>query len=263
MRRTPPKVRLYLDAPFGVGQSLEIGAEQGHYLKHVMRLSVGDEVLVFNGHDGEWRASIERFDKKRATLRPSERVREQEDAAGPWLVFAPLKRGPMDLIVTKACELGVGRLQPVATERTVASRTNPERMRALAIEAAEQCGRCTLPDIAEAERLDSLLDGWNADRRLLFCDERGAGVPIADLLFEAGPASGAAQWAVLIGPEGGFGDAERERLLAAPFVSAVDLGPRVLRAETAAIAALSCLQAMSGDWRTDGPAAAAAAADLA
>ena len=166
-----------------------------------------------------------------------------------WIAFAPLKRGPTDLLATKAVELGATALVPVTTAHTTAARVRPERMKLLAIEAAEQCGRCDVPEIRETAPLADLLERWPSGRRLVFCDESGHGRPIVDVLSEArdGPAGG--PWAVLIGPEGGFTEEERARLRSRTFVHAVDLGPRLLRAETAAIAALVCWQAVIGDWR--------------
>ncbi len=235
--------------------------DRTHYLKTVMRLAPGDAVAAFNGEDGEWLGRIETVDKRRVALRLERLLAGQPDSGDFWLLFAPLKRGPSELIVSKAVELGATALVPVATARTTAPRIRPERMKLLAIEAAEQCGRCDVPEIREAEPLRGLLERWPAGRQLMFCDESGGGRPIAEFLTEARDCGATGPWAALIGPEGGFSEEERAALRSRSFVHAVDLGPRLLRAETAAIAALACWQAAIGDWRrpNDLPARPAAA----
>jgi 16S rRNA (uracil1498-N3)-methyltransferase len=209
-------------------------------------LGAGDEVLVFNGRDGEWRGRIEDLRKKGGALSLVERTRAQERSPDLWLAFAPAKRGTPELVARAATELGVSALQPVTTRRTVVGRVNTERLRANAVEAAEQCGRLTVPAVLKPIALDTLLADWPADRRLMLCDETGGGVPIAQALSAQ---DRAAPWAVLVGPEGGFDPSELDVLGKQPIVTSVGLGPRILRAETAAIAALACWQALVGDWR--------------
>ncbi len=240
-----PAIRLYVQAPLSAGAVIATASGQAHYLCHVMRCKVGDEVALFNGRDGEWSARIERFSKKSTTLTAIIPTRTQEKATDLWLLFAPVKRARLDFIVEKATELGVSVLQPVFTRFTNAERVKELRMEAISVEAAEQCGRLTVPDVRAPEKLDAILDGWDPARVLIFCDEGGDAQPMADALGEikGQPA------AVLIGPEGGFHQGERRRLKASAFVSAVSLGPRILRADTAAVAALTLYQALGGDWR--------------
>ena len=249
MQPASPRVRLFLDRTLAEGEAAVLDRDRTHYLKTVMRLSAGDAVAAFNGRDGEWLGRIESVDKRRVALRLERRLAAQPESGDFWLLFAPLKRGPGELLVAKAVELGATALVPVTTERTTASRVRTDRMRLLAIEAAEQCGRCDVPEIREAEALRALLERWPSGRRLMFCDESGGGRPIAEFLAEARERDAAGPWAALIGPEGGFTEEERAALRSRPYVHAVDLGPRLLRAETAAIAALVCWQAVIGDWR--------------
>ena len=223
--------------------------DRTHYLKDVMRLGPGDTVAAFNGRDGEWLGRIEATEKRRLALRIERPLAPQPENMDLWLLFAPLKRGPGDMTIVKAVELGASALQPVITARTNTSRVKQERMRSLAIEAAEQCGRRDVPETRAPLPLAELLEEWPADRRLMFCDESGYGRPIVDFLTEARDGGRHDPWAVLIGPEGGFTEEERALLRGRPFVNPVDLGPRLLRAETAAIAALVCWQAVIGDWR--------------
>ena len=244
-----PRVRLFLDRKLAAEEVALLDRGRSHYLKDVMRLAPGDAVALFNGRDGEWLGRVESAAKRGVALCIESRLAPQPDAVDLWLLFAPLKRGPSELIVAKAVELGASALVPVMTEHTSVSRIRAERMRLLAIEAAEQCGRCDVPEVREAAPLAALLDGWPEDRRLVFCDESGRGRPIVEFLIEARDGGAAGRWAVLIGPEGGFSEQERARLRSRPFVHPVDLGPRLLRAETAAIAALACWQAAIGDWR--------------
>jgi 16S rRNA (uracil1498-N3)-methyltransferase len=241
------EIRLYItDDLIAGGAAAALDAKQAHYLKAVMRLGAGDEVLVFNGRDGEWRGRIEDLRKKGGALSLVERTRAQERGPDLWLAFAPAKRGTPELVARAATELGVSALQPVTTRRTVVGRVNTERLRANAVEAAEQCGRLTVPAVLKPIALDTLLADWPADRRLMLCDETGGGVPIAQALSAQ---DRAAPWAVLVGPEGGFDPSELDVLGKQPIVTSVGLGPRILRAETAAIAALACWQALVGDWR--------------
>jgi 16S rRNA (uracil1498-N3)-methyltransferase len=206
-----------------------------------MRLGVGAELLLFDGQSGEWLARVAEAGKKRMTLSVGRRTREAEAIPDVWLAFAPVKRAQTDWLVEKATELGAARLVPVITQRTIADRVKLERLDAIAIEAAEQCGRTRLPEIAEPLGLKSLLDRRDPRRRLYFADEAG-GEPAAKS-FAAGPAM------ILVGPEGGFTDEERAAIRAAPNGVAISLGPRILRAETAALAALTCYMAVAGDWR--------------
>ncbi len=238
------KLRLFVDAPLGAGMRVAPTAGQVHYLLHVMRAKAGDRVSLFNGRDGEWAAHLADVTKRGCALLCDGRLAEQSDTPDLWLVFAPVKKTPADYLTQKATELGVRVLQPVQTRRTIVRRVNDERMRANAIEAAEQSGRLTVPEVRAAVDLDRLLAGWPADRRIVFCDEAGAAPPIAEALAHA-PAG---KWAILIGPEGGFDPAERDAIRALPNVTSVTLGPRILRADTAGLAALAVWQALRGDW---------------
>ncbi|HSV29011.1 MAG TPA: 16S rRNA (uracil(1498)-N(3))-methyltransferase [Candidatus Omnitrophota bacterium] len=240
-----PRFRLHVAADLAAGVALTLPKEQSHYLANVMRARVGEAVAVFNGRDGEWRAMVEAVAKNAVTLAVAAQTRPQATEPDLWLLVAPIKKDRVDLVAEKAAELGVSALWPVFTRRTVMSRVNTERLAAHMIEAAEQCERLTIPELREPVALDKALAGWDAGRILLFLDESGAGAPIADMLatLPAGPL------AVLVGPEGGFDDHERALLATLPFARPVSLGPRILRAETAAIAALAVVQAVRGDWR--------------
>ncbi len=237
--------RLYVDADLGPGSAIPLTREQANYLINVMRRNAGDLVLVFNGRDGEWRAHIEIAGKRQASLVLENQSRAQSGGPDLHYLFAPLKRSRLDYMVQKATELGVARLQPVLTRHTIAERVNGDRMRANVIEAAEQCGILRIPTIAAPERLDRALASWDPARRLIFCDE---GAPIADpiaTLREVAPGP----LAVLIGPEGGFAPEERNSLVALPFVVRIAMGPRIMRADTAAVAALTLVNAVLGDWK--------------
>jgi len=251
MGDTKPPARLFTDGDLGPGLAIPLERGQGHYLTHVMRLGEGDAIAVFNGRDGEWRAVIAEARKNAVVLSCEARLRPQRAEPDIWLAFAPLKKTRVDFVIEKATELGVARLIPVFTRHTAAARVNRERLRAQAIEAAEQCERLSVPDIADAIDLDRLLAGWPAGRRLLVLDETGGGRPIATVLTEMGPPQDAEplRHAILIGPEGGFSANELDVLRKLPFVTPVGAGPRILRAETAALAALACWQALLGDWR--------------
>ncbi|HRN84077.1 MAG TPA: 16S rRNA (uracil(1498)-N(3))-methyltransferase [Hyphomicrobium sp.] len=237
--------RLFVDAPLSEGARVPCTPEQASYLRSVLRLAGGDEILVFNGRDGEWRARLAAEGKRGASLEILDIMRAQ--AGGPDLhyLFAPLKRARLDYMVQKATELGVARLVPVLTRHTVAERVNLDRMRANAIEAAEQCGILRVPDVAEPMKLPALLDGWDTARTLVFCDEAAEQAsPIAALsAMSPGPL------AVLIGPEGGFSPDERAMIRAVPQAVALSLGSRIMRADTAAVAALALVNATLGDWR--------------
>jgi 16S rRNA (uracil1498-N3)-methyltransferase len=237
--------RLYVDADLDPGGAIPLAREQANYLINVMRRGAGDLVLVFNGRDGEWRARLEIAGKRQASLVLENQARAQ--AGGPDLhyLFAPLKRSRLDYMVQKAIELGVARLQPVLTRHTIAERVNGDRMHANVIEAAEQCGILRIPAIAAPERLDRVLASWDPARRLIFCDE---GAPIADPV-SALRAVAPGPLAVLIGPEGGFAPDARDALMALPFVVRLAMGPRIMRADTAAVAALTLVNAVLGDWK--------------
>jgi 16S rRNA (uracil1498-N3)-methyltransferase len=239
------KVRLYVNAPLGDGLSVDPDAGQAHYLLHVMRAKADDRVSLFNGRDGEWRACVVAVTKRGCNLVCERQTEQQRDVPDIWLCFAPIKKTPADYVVQKATELGVSALQPVFTRRTIVTRVNEERMQANAIEAAEQSGRLSVPEIRATVTLEKLFANWPKDRHILFCDEAGEAPPISDAL----KAVRHARWAVLTGPEGGFDAAEREKIRTRPFVVPVSLGARILRADTAALAALAVWQSLAGDWR--------------
>lgn len=232
--------RLFVDLPLGPDAAPVIDGSSAHYLLGVMRLKVGDPVLLFDNRSGEWLAVVANAAKRSLTLRIERQTRAIEPVPDLWLCFAPVKKARLDWIIEKATELGVARLQPVITERTIVERVKRERLEAQIIEACEQCGRTALPALADPVKLPQLLKDWPADRALLFADEAG-GAPLASL---AAPAPAA----ILTGPEGGFTARERELLLGIPAVRRIALGPRILRAETAAIAATSLWMAQHGDW---------------
>ena len=240
-----PSIRLFIGSPLSEGALHECDAAQTNYLAGVLRLDTGAELLVFNGTDGEWLAEIAELGRRTCRLRAVKRVRPQSEGPDLHYLFAPLKRSRLDYMVQKATEMGVSRLHPVLTRRTQAERVNSERMRANAIEAAEQCGILRIPEIAEPAKLERVLDGWPPARRLIFCDEAA---DIANPL-EALSRLPAGPLAVLVGPEGGFTVEERERLRALAFVTPLSLGPRILRADTAAVAVLTLVNASLGDWR--------------
>jgi 16S rRNA (uracil1498-N3)-methyltransferase len=245
--------RLFVEADLAPGVEAPLAADQVHYLCHVMRLTEGAHLTVFNGRDGEWRATLALRGKKAAVARIGTRTREQSAESDLWLCFAPIKRARIDFLTEKATELGVAVLQPVMTRHTAVERVKVERLRANAIEAAEQTERLTVPEVRAMTELGRLLDAWPAGRRLLLCDETGGGPPIADALAGLDVAAREAPWAILIGPEGGFADTELSALRRMKDVVSVGLGPRILRADTAAVAALACWQAMIGDWRKPTP----------
>jgi 16S rRNA (uracil1498-N3)-methyltransferase len=236
------KVRLYVEHPLGAGQCVPLTGPQAHYLFGVMRLGPGDGLALFNGRDGEWRARVAQAGKKGGALLCEAQTAPLRLPPDVWLMFAPLKKARTDFIVEKAAELGVRRILPVATDFTGAERARRDRLQAHAVEAAEQCGGTYVPEVAEMAPLAGVLEGWDPARRILWCDEARVGMAVA-LSGAPGP------WAVLTGPEGGFSEAERARLAALPFVVPVSLGPRILRADTAAVAALALWQVHCGDWR--------------
>ena len=241
--------RLYVDQPLHQGGSIRLEEPQGHYLRDVLRLAPGDRVLMFNGRDGEWHGVLELAGKRSLAVRLAAQTRPQEGGADLHYLFAPLKRARLDYMVQKAVEMGAARLAPVMTRHTQAERVNVARMRANAIEAAEQCGVLRLPDIASPAALADALGALSPERLLVFCDEDA---PIADPAAALATAAGAEALAVLVGPEGGFAAEEREMLLARRNVVRLALGPRILRADTAAVAALALVQAALGDWRGRG-----------
>ena len=237
--------RLFVPHDLGPGAVFDADRAQSHYLAHVLRMPEGAELLVFNGRDGEWRARVDAVARKGVRLAVVREERPQPPASDLVYAFAPLKAGRMDYMVQKAVEMGAGILQPVVTRHTQVAKPPLEKMRANMIEAAEQCGVLSIPLLRPPVRLDLLLAGWEGDRRLVFCDESAAGdSPLAALAAVREEKVG-----VLVGPEGGFADEERQLLAAQPFVTAIPLGPRILRADTAAVAALALVQAMLGDWR--------------
>lgn len=240
-----PKVRLFVEADLGPGAVVALSEAQARYLFAVMRLGPGDEVAAFNGRDGEWIARARPEGRRGGTLAASRPGQPQRRPPDLWLLFAPIRKERTDFIVEKAAELGCARVVPVFTRRTGAERLRLDRLRAHAIEAAEQCGETWVPEVAEPARLDAALDGWDPARRLMFCDESRGARPAAEAL--AGEARGA-PWAILIGPVGGFAPEEAARLRALAFVRPVTLGPRILRADTAAVAAVTLWQAALGDW---------------
>jgi 16S rRNA (uracil1498-N3)-methyltransferase len=237
--------RLFVREPLHAGAELAAEHGQANYLLNVLRMVAGDTVLLFNGRDGEWRAHISQASRKTCVLTIDAQVRPQTAAPDIHYLFAPLKHARLDYLVQKAVEMGVGRLRPVLTRHTQVSRINLERMQANAVEAAEQCGVLALPEIDAPASLAEALGRWDPARRLIFCDEAApTGSPTEALgRLTPGPAG------ILIGPEGGFSPEERTDLLGRPYVTALSLGPRILRADTAAVAAFALVQAFIGDWR--------------
>lgn len=233
--------RLFVEAELSPGP-LRIDGPPAHYLVSVMRLKAGDPVKLFDDKTGEWLAVAATVARRDLTLDITERLRDREPVPDFWLCAAPLKKGRIDWMAEKACELGVGRLVPVITRRSVVDKPKTNRLRAHMIEAAEQCGRTALPALAEPVKLAALLNDWPADRALFFADETGGGPALAAMRAHPGPA------AILIGPEGGFDTAERDAIRALPQAIGISLGPRILRADTAAAAAVSLWMAAAGDW---------------
>jgi 16S rRNA (uracil1498-N3)-methyltransferase len=239
------KVRLFVEAALAEGARVELSDAQSHYLSHVMRARAGNRVRLFNGHDGEWLASVAEQRRRGVSLACERQTAPQKQVPDIWLAFAPIKRTPADYVAQKATELGVRRLQPVMTRRTIVGRVNLERLRANAIEAAEQSGRVSVPEVSAAVALPALLQHWDPNRTLFFCDEGKEAEPIA----AAVSAASGAQFAILTGPEGGFDPSERDLLRRCSFVVPVTLGKRILRADTAGLAALAVWQSIKGDWR--------------
>ena len=239
-----PAARLYVSEPLASGSEIALNEGQAHYLRSVLRLKPGRGVLLFNGRDGEWLAELTELRKSGGAAQALSLRRPQAPEPDLWLLFAPIKGDRIDAVAEKATELGASRLQPVMTRHTVVGRVNLDRLRARAVEAAEQCERLTVPEVMEPRPLRESLENWPGERRLFACAEAGPVRPMADVL--AGGARNAAA-AVLVGPEGGFSPGELDLLKELPFVTAVGLGPRLLRADTAAFAALALWQAFGGD----------------
>jgi len=236
------RIRLYVDHPLAPSERVQLTREQAHYLFGVMRLGAGGEVLLFNGRDGEWRAGVLESFKRGGVLECLEQTAPLQMPPDLWLLFAPIKKERTSFIVEKAAELGAARICPVQTEFTQsANRVRQDKLQAHALEAAEQCGGTFVPLVDEVQKLGKLLDNWDPARRILFCDEALVGQN-ATLPTDAGP------WAVLIGPEGGFSAPERDRLRGLDYAHSISLGPRILRADTAAVAALTIWQQALGDW---------------
>jgi 16S rRNA (uracil1498-N3)-methyltransferase len=238
-------IRLFVPHPILADAAFPLDDGQSRYLTQVMRKAVGDEVLVFNGADGEWRCVIDQVGKRFVVVKARGLERPQSPGPDLVLIIALVKRGRLETIVEKAAELGAAAVWPVTTERTNAERVREDRLRIIATEAAEQTGRLDVPEIRAPAKLDKLLAAWEPGRRLLFCDEAGDAKPVIEAL--AGASGG--PWAILIGPEGGFSPAERTKLRALGYATPATLGPRILRADTAAISALTLWQAALGDWR--------------
>jgi 16S rRNA (uracil1498-N3)-methyltransferase len=236
--------RLFVDVPLAAAQEAALAPEQAHYLRQVMRLADGAEVLAFNGRDGEWLAGLVAQGKRGAALRPVKQIRSQPETFGPTYAFAPLKQARLDYMVQKAVEMGASRLSPVLTQFTQVNRMNMDRMRANAIEAAEQCGILALPAFDEPLAFPKWLASLPPESKIVFCDEDAEKSPAGELRT-----ANARELVVLIGPEGGFSDDERRALLARENVIRLSLGPRILRADTAAVAALALVQSVCGDWR--------------
>lgn len=236
------RIRLYIDHPLAPHERVTLSREQAHYLFGVMRLGARDEVLLFNGVDGEWRARVLESFKRGGVLECVEQTAPLQMPPDVWLVFAPIKKERTAFIVEKAAEMGAARILPMQTEYTQnANRVRQDKLQAHALEAAEQCGGTYVPEVSEVMKFAKLLDGWDVSRRILFCDEALVGDAL-DLPRDAGP------WAIFIGPEGGFSDGERDRLRGLDYAHSISLGPRILRADTAAVAAMTIWQQVLGDW---------------
>jgi 16S rRNA (uracil1498-N3)-methyltransferase len=242
-------IRLFVQAPLNAGVSLIMEDQHVHYLRNVLRRSEGDRIELFNGRDGQWRARIAVLDRRGGSFMVESRTLEQAPEDGPWLLIAAIKRARLEMIVEKATELGAARICPVTTVRTNSERLNRDRLISIATEASEQCARLTVPEIAAAMPLKDMLVDWPENRQLYLLDETGGGTPMAAAFGAHRKERGAA---LLIGPEGGFDQSELDALRNLPFVNALDLGKRILRAETAALAALACYQAIAGDGAKNG-----------
>lgn len=244
MRANYKMQRLFVESDLSGDGTVALSAQQSHYLTNVMRMREGGELLVFNGRDGEWRSVIAVASKKSVTLSLAEQTRPQPATPDLVYCFAPIRAGRLDYMVQKAVEMGAGVLQPVITQHTQMTKIGTDRLQANAVEAAEQCGVLAVPTVREPLKLERLLADWDADRVLIFCDESAAG----DNPVEAMIGLKGRKLALIVGPEGGFSEDERRQLHALDFVTAIPLGPRILRADTAAVAALAVIQATVGDW---------------
>ena len=244
MRANYKMQRLFVPQDLAAGTAFDASPEQGHYLSNVLRMAEGAELLAFNGRDGEWLARVVAKTKKAVRLETVERTRPQPPAPDLVYCFAPLKVGRLDYLVQKAVEMGAGVLQPVVTQHTQLARIGIERLQANAVEAAEQCGILAIPEVRDAKKFSPLLAGWDRERRLIFCDEDAS----TDNPLRALQGIRETKLGLLVGPEGGFSEDERMQLRALPFVTAIPLGPRILRADTAAVAALAVILATVGDW---------------
>ncbi len=242
-----PGIRLYVKSRLDASTAIQLSRGQSHYLKNVMRLEVGDALKLFNGQDGEWQGSLVDLAKPSACVTVATQIRRQQDEPDLWLCFAPIKKMRIDYIAQKASEIGVSALQPVMTRFTNVTRVNENRLRANAVEAAEQCARLTVPVVRKTVKLDTLIGHWPLDRHILLIDETRTAIPIIESLQRCGDTRGQ-PWAVFVGPEGGFAPEELDLLHQLPNVMSVGLGARLLRADTAAVAALACWQAVLGDW---------------
>ena len=236
------KIRLFVDHTLGEAQSVPLNKDQAHYIFSVMRKSIGETILIFDGNNGEWEASIEEISKKSGVLLCIKQTKPQIMPPDLWLFFSPLKKVRTDFIVEKATELGVAKIIPVQTEHTNADRVNLSRLSAHAIEAAEQCGGTYIPKIEELQKINEVLENFPLDRRLLFCDEKLQASEVNLENLKKG------KWAILVGPEGGFSEIERKYLKGLKFTFSISLGPRILRADTAAVTAISLWQNYLGDW---------------
>ncbi|WP_424934214.1 16S rRNA (uracil(1498)-N(3))-methyltransferase [Amaricoccus macauensis] len=244
MSETRSKIRLFVRSNLATDGICELTPDHAHYLYNVMRQREGAQVGLFNGRDGEWRAEIISINKNRCSLAVIVQTAPQGIPPDLWLLFAPIKKTRTDFIVEKAAELGCSRIRPIFTRNTNSERLRIDRLQAHAIEAAEQCGETSIAQVDPPMKLRDVFEGWNVDRRLMFCDESRDAPPAQVALRNADHGS----WAILIGPEGGFSQAEAEQIRSLPFVQPVTLGPRVLRADTAAVSAITLWQAFLGDW---------------
>lgn len=240
----PPRTRLYINQPLAKGVDVVADEKQAHYLTNVMRLKPGDEICLFNGHDGEWLAKVVSVNKKSVAVSPEKKLKPQIQSPDLWLIAAPLRAGKTEYVMEKATELGISRLLPVSTQFTVAKSVNPNRLTAIAVEASEQCERMDIPVIEPLVPFTKLLGNWDKERKIIYGDESGAGKQPKEIF----PHLASGKYAALIGPEGGFSPTELDILKALPFTLGMCMGPRIMRADTAAIAAITLIQSWLGDW---------------
>jgi 16S rRNA (uracil1498-N3)-methyltransferase len=239
------KLRLFVQNALNDNEQLELSREQTHYLKNVMRRKLSDQIYIFNGYDGEWLGEITELSNKHSAISLLEQSSEQQNSPDIWLLFAKIKRSPTELLIQKSTELGVSKLLPVFTQHSDSKPSNTERLRQISIEAAEQSERLDIPKVEEAVKLSEILNEWDETRKIIICDESGGGKAMNKVLANFDKDD---KWAILIGPEGGFSISELETLKNLPYVIPVGLGPRILKAETAAITALTCWQFICGDF---------------